>query len=64
MGCSFTPRMTGFHDIEIDEVTLEGTGNRGVQQADDDADDWLFPTCTRDSQQYPSIRMVPDAVGI
>jgi len=40
--CSITPFMTGFDDIDIEEV-LEGTGSRGVKKADDDADDWPFP---------------------
>jgi len=39
MGCSFTPRMTGFDDIDVEEVVVfEETGNRGcVKEANDDA---------------------------
>ena len=41
MVSSFTPRMTRFDDIDIEEmVVLGGTGNSGGKKADDDVDDW------------------------
>jgi len=44
MVSSFTPRMTGFDDIDTNEmVVLGGTGNSGGKKADDDVDDWPLP---------------------